>query len=99
MKTSEAFKATKAHLWDGRSVNEPRNKREFVCLAALIAGSEVHDLVVPIIQRLLGDRYTLQSWLMALGYTQEQTLNVRQMQITRHAWLDHLINHYESQGD
>ena len=99
MKTSEALKATKAHLWDGKSVNEPRNKSEFVCLAALRAGREVPDLVVPIIQRLLGDRFTLGAWLMVLGYTQEQVLNVRQMQLTRHAWLDHLINHYESQGD
>ena len=98
MKKSEAFRLTKKHLWDGRGRHVPEGKEEYVCYAAELAGPRVYGIVQPIIKRLLKGSLFLGEWLLKHHYI-DAWLNQRKYQQTRHAWVDHLITHYESLGD
>ena len=94
MKTSQALRLTKAKLWDGVSPR-PEGKAYYGCDAASMAG--VYSIVSPILIRLLGGPRTLGGWLFDRGnYEPRDTVK---MQATRHAWLDHLIEHYEALND
>lgn len=98
MKTSEALRLTKAKVWDGRGDAPPDNRGRFCCLSADCAGAGVAGIVRPIMEKLLGKYRTLGMWLSS-----QQGIdtfgNTTKLQATRHAWLDHLIAHYESIGD
>lgn len=94
MKTSEALRLTKAQLWDGVSPL-PENKFYFGCDAARSVG--VYFIVSPILIRLLDGRCSLSGWLGDIGNYDPR--NTVKMQATRHAWLDHLILHYQDLGD
>ena len=98
MKTSTAFKLTKEKLWDGRGRSIPDGKADCVCYAAANAGVQVKILVVPIIEKLLAGSVYLSGWLMK-HHGIDTWQNDLKLQRTRHAWLDHLIAHYESLGD
>lgn len=102
MKTSEALKRTKENLWDGDGdhpcVCTRKGKAAPICYAAAIAGKDVYDIVQPIISRLLGGSALLGEWLWRHHRINTYGLP-KQYQATRHAWLDHLIAHYESLGD
>lgn len=95
MKTSTAFKRTKAQLWDGKGKLQ---RGSAVCYAAIQAGDDVYDIVSPIIQQLLGGCSYLGSWLRHYHGINVGP-DIRRYQLTRHAWVDHLIAHYESIGD
>ena len=94
MKTSEAFRLTKKKLWDG--VTGLRPVLRGVCYAARDAG--VDEIVRPIIMELIKPHAFLGEWL-------EQNHGIvlcgdfARYQQTRHAWVDHLIQHYKSIGD
>lgn len=98
MKTSEAFRLTKEHLWDGRGTCVPEGKEDCVCYAAGFAGPQVYAIVQPIIKRLLNGSTFLGRWLLK-HHDIDVWLNQRKYQQTRHAWVDHLITHYEALGD
>ena len=94
MKTSTAFRLAKASLWDGEG--DIDTMREFVCIAA--GPGKAGRVVKTIIRDLIAPCITLEGWLS--DRVEENVYgNPRRMQITRHAWLDHLISHYESIGD
>lgn len=103
MKTSQAFHLTKAKLWRGRTPYAGR-KSQFICIAAASALRNPKQ-VVRIIESLLGRHPTLEGWLGTQGYS-ERNYSIENVgvwlynvQKTRHAWLDHLIEHYRSIGD
>ena len=101
MKTSKIFKEALKFLWDGI---EPKSKTKgkYVC------GCVEHvkhkyiinvDYQIKIINKLLNDHYTLETWLFHEHLISPTLDNPSQIQATRKAWLEHLINHYESIGD
>ena len=96
MKTSEALRLTKKHLFDSNG-EITRYEAYAVCTAAYKAG--VHSVVAPIIRALLKNDYPfLGNWLRA-KHGIRPNLDAKKYQQTRHAWVDHLIEHYESIGD
>ena len=95
MKTSEAFRKTKEHLWDGIRPM-PGGKAPTVYNAARHAG--VNDIVKPIIMELLRPSIFLAAWLLR-NHGIDAWADIRRYQKTKHAWIDHLIEHYESLGD
>lgn len=112
MKTSEVFRAAKKHLWTG--VGRRGIKAQFVCQALNRSWARGYvtfgdaRLAEKIIDKLLGRHCALEDWLIAKGgvpfnylYSprSEKRRNRQKLQATRHAWLDHLIQHYESIGD
>ena len=65
--------------------------------------AHVDHIVCPIITKLLGEHSSLVGWIRefhggGLSDLEIASQKVR-MQTTRHAWVDHLIKHYESIGD
>ena len=103
MKTSEAFKIAKTHLWDGRGRDNPR--KMWICVCISIAAQEKKiplkdaNRCRGIISALLGNYCTLSSWLMREHDIENPHANKVKLQATRAAWLDHLIDHYQSIGD
>lgn len=99
MKTSEALRCTKAWVWSGTEDQE--GEERYCCLAAARCGSTVHSIVRPILCDLLEGYAALETWIVnRTGETLDTLFDGNEkMQITRHAWLDHLIAHYESMGD
>lgn len=100
MKTSKALRLVKRKLWDGR---EPLNgKFGHLCTAAADAlPAQERDKVKRIFMQALHPCSTLESWLFnfhGICCWDLPDCHLR-MQITRHAWIDHLIEHYESLGD
>lgn len=105
MKTSKAFKIARNKLWDGYGTICPPGKERYICYA-LTAGGRYRSPAVRedflraerIIMTLLGGYVALELWLAGVHgigwYGQTPKL-----QATRKAWLDHLIEHYESMGD
>jgi hypothetical protein len=83
--------------------------QQFICIAlAELAWEErIGDWdrtrCTRIIEKLLGDSGTLESWLVAKGHLPENFMhdqNTRtKIMTTRRAWVDHLIKHYAAQGD
>jgi hypothetical protein len=115
MKTSEAFKLARDRLWDGRGEDLPWNKHRYICVAldnVAPRGVSLHCQVI--ISRLLdptgdGNPDTLEDWLIKqghLGWEFYMSKSVwdypdlrRKVQVTRRAWLNHLIKYYRSIGD
>jgi hypothetical protein len=95
MKTSEAFRLTKEKLYDGVGPC-PEGMSWNVCGAAMYAG--VYNKVKCIIMDLIKPYLYLGNWLKE-KYKIQANHDMRRYQITRHAWVDHLIEHYESLGD
>lgn len=94
MKTSEAFRLTKLRV----EISPAYLYSQYICLAAEEVGVEV--IVRAIIMPLLNGNSTLGGWLDERGIDCFSTKEAkRKLQRTRHAWLDHLIAHYESLGD
>ena len=100
MKTSDVFKAAKLQLWDGVPKNYSDDKRSHICLAIEIADvpTKYQRKAQRIVQKLLHPYATLNQWLLNEKHINPM-LQHKKLQETRQAWLDHLINHYESIGD
>ena len=97
MKTSQVFIRAKNLLSTG-----PNDKRkpEYICYAIEKTRCSYVDKVrtTGIITEGLSDYLTLGIWLEnEKGIVNDRT--GEKLQTTRHAWLDHLIEHYESIGD
>ena len=113
MKTSHVFKKAKRIL--ARNYKETkwqwgeRNKREqFICIALcrLASDGEItkadRHRCEKIVMDLLGGYGTLESWLIEQGHapgTPFTGAHHTKVQVTRHAWLAHLIAHYKAKGD
>ena len=96
MKTSEVFKRAKNLL----STGDNMGKTDYVCYAIdrTRCTKVDKDKAKKIIAKLLQGHFTFATWLR-----HEKNINGFKdpvaMQITRHAWLDHLITHYSNIGD
>ena len=97
MKTSEALKLTKRHIWDGYR-DRCYDKERYICLAALTESITVHEHVKYVVMPLLGDCETLEAWLYK-HYRIHADSDMPKLQHTRHKWIEHLIQHYENLGD
>ena len=101
MKTSKVFKAAKKRLWDGEGHWLKSGKNRFVCHAIWEdpdVRAEDKRKAMNIVENLLGPHETLEDWLFAKHQIRAYQ-DKHQAQETRQAWLNHLINHYESIGD
>ena len=97
MKTSEAFRLTKVKVWDGKN-NRSLGQSSYICFAASNALRKPGQ-VTKVIEKLLDGHASMHSWLIAQGCEPWQEVSQLRIQTTRHAWLDHLIEHYKSIGD
>ena len=97
MKTSEVFKRAKKLLSTGP---DDWGKPEYICYAIdKTRCSEVDkDRTTEIIMKLLDGNYTFGGWLEHVKGIENDRTGAK-IQITRHAWLDHLITHYSNIGD
>ena len=97
MKTSQVFIRAKKFLSTGTG---SRGKTEYICYAIDETRCSVGDKekAKSIIMKLLDNNYTLGTWLENVKGI-ENDRRGEKVQETRHAWLDHLIAHYESIGD
>ena len=98
MKTSKVFKLAKRSLWDGKE--EIGYKTSYVCLAIDCTKAPFEDKgrAKKIVGELLCPHTTLRNWL----FLEKRIITAgkfKKLQATRHAWLDHLIEHYASIGD
>jgi hypothetical protein len=100
MKTSDVFKAAKLQLWDGVPKNYSDDKHSHICLAIEIADvpTKYQRKAQRIVQKLIHPYATLSCWLQNEKHINPMYKSEK-LQVTRHAWLDHLIAHYESIGD
>lgn len=101
MKTSEVFKRAKAKL---QVAKKSEGKERFICYALNRTEASNHDIQMAknIVRDLLCGCVTLESWLSAKHGVKQNCYTLagtKKMQATRHAWLDHLIEHYEAKGD
>jgi hypothetical protein len=100
MKTSKIFRAAKAQLWDGEGHWLARKKDRFVCHAIDASNARDRDKLKAkrIVDDLLGEHETWENWLFS-NHQIKAYQDMPRAQETRRAWLDHLIEHYESLGD
>ena len=112
MKTSEAFKEARKRLWNGIGEYCGANKDHFICVAldhAVAVDTATVIRCQVILDNLLEQHGCLEDWLIAKEHLDPMFLSqhsvedfpdiMRKVQVTRRAWLDHLINHYQSIGD
>lgn len=105
MKTSEALIATKAYVRTPESVRKNlfTGNVRYICYAANCLKNPVgRDKVKLAIKQSLNGYGCLETWLQEKHGIQNQKGELEyycQIQLTRHAWLDHLIEHYKSIGD
>jgi len=103
MKTSEVFKRVKVHLEMGGCMAH----HHYICYALneLYFRGNIPDVqrtkCKRIVLNLLKNCDSLNEWLAANHKIHiEQTKEYHdKMKVTRLAWLEHLINHYEAKGD
>lgn len=97
MKTSQVFIRAKKLLSTGP---DDWGKPEYICYAIEITRCSVGDKerTTSIIMSLLDGCYTFGLWLKDKKGIENDLVGAK-VQETRHAWLDHLIKHYESIGD
>ena len=97
MKTSQVFIRAKNNLYTGHG---SKGKTEYICYAIEKTRCSEVDKVrtTEIIMGGLSGWVTLGSWLENEKGIENDRHGVK-LQETRHAWLDHLIEHYESIGD
>ena len=101
MKISQVFRKAKKHLAMNYKEVYRKGKETYICSAIEICGVRHLDIVRAqnIIKNLLGtEHYTFASWLSDNGVL-DPLSDYPKLQETRQAWLDHLIEHYESIGD
>jgi hypothetical protein len=103
------FAAAKAHLWDG-ALDEVRGSTSttYICWAIDRATVSPRDPVRRACKKIISDRLdgkgTLQEWLAHKNFadwilTRKKLSTVDQnlkLQITRHAWLDSLIEEFSA---
>ena len=99
MKTSEIFKQAKKILWKGGH-NQRAGKDKFICCAIdkLDIPQDERTRAERLIHSYLGGYSTFEIWL-AREHGLDSYHMPEKVQQTRHAWLAHLIEHYESIGD
>lgn len=97
MKTSQVFIRAKKLLATG--LND-KGKPEYICYAIDRTRCYKRDKekAKDIIVNLLEGSYAFGGWLENVKGIKNDLVGAK-MQETRHAWLDHLIEHYESIGD
>lgn len=97
MKTSQVFTRAKKLLSTGPCQN---GKTEYICYAIEQTRCPFPDKqkATDIIMKLLDNNYTFGAWLENVKGIENDRCGEK-VQETRHAWLDHLIEHYESIGD
>lgn len=97
MKTSQVFTRAKNLLSTGPA---DRNKTEYICYAIdRTRYPKVNrEKAKNIIMGLLDNNYTFGGWLEHVKGIENDGFGAK-VQETRHAWLDHLIEHYESIGE
>ena len=97
MKTSQVFIRAKKLLSTGP---DDWGKPEYICYAIEKTRCSEVDKVrtTEIIMEGLSGWVTLGSWLVNEKGIENDRRGAK-VQETRHAWLDHLIEHYESIGD
>lgn len=106
MKTSEVFRKVKLHLTDKWTRDTPADRR-YICMAVSklyfngMIGDRDRTRCRRLIMAHLGGKYSLEHWLwvnhnIGVLHTRE---HINKSIVTRKAWLDHLINHYEAKGD
>lgn len=97
MKTSQVFTRAKKLLSTGPA---DYGKTEYICYAIDRTRSYERDKqkAKDIIMELLDGWQTFGSWLEREKGIENSRTGAK-IQETRHAWLDHLIEHYESIGE
>ena len=97
MKTSQVFTRAKTFLSTGP---DDWGKTEYICYAIDRVRCSARDKqkAKSIIMKLLDNNYTFGAWLKYKKGIKNDNIGAK-VQETRHAWLDHLIEHYESIGD
>ena len=106
MKTSEAFKIARRHLWSGTGVQRLGTRYCCLVLDNYVEDEDVADRCKKIIRSLLDGYETLEDWLITAEHLPEdyylspdEDIYNQKIQATRKAWLDHLIKHYKAIGD
>lgn len=104
MKTSEVFRRVRKHLHDGGNMAV---HQRYICFALrqLYQNGMIGDVDRTRCRRLiyvhLGNQPSLEAWLYnkhGVTLTRTPSYN-KKIMATRKAWLTHLIEHYEAQGD
>ncbi len=106
MKTSEAFKIARRHLWSGTGVQILGSRYCCLMLDKHVEDEDVADRCKKIISSLLDGHETLEDWLIDADHlpwdyylSPDKDIYVQKIQTTRKAWLNHLIEHYKALGD
>lgn len=92
LQIAQAFRAAKQVLWDGRGQWQDGTDL-FICFAIERSGHPSEQDACAIVHERLDGRPSLGTWLMAQGITD---FTRRQLQAHRHAWLDQLIEEFDS---
>ena len=106
MKTSEVFRRVKLHLTDKWTELTPTDRR-YICMALTklylngMIGDRDRTRCRRLIRAHLDNAFSLEHWLwlnhkIHVSYT---PADINKSIVTRKAWLDHLITHYETKGD
>jgi hypothetical protein len=95
-KLSRVFRAAKKILWDGDNYE----LNTYICHAIERTNFKLGDQyrAKKVIQNLLEGEVCLEQWLWE-KHRITGSSDDKKIQQTRHAWLNHLIKHYESIGD
>lgn len=105
MKTSEVLAKVFMHLGTGENMMSHRrhicNAIDYLYFHAKVIGDIDRTRVKNLIRGHLGLYATLEWWLYKNhGIPIRNTMAYRKkIMVTRHAWLAHLIEHYQSKGD
>ena len=97
MKTSQVFTRAKKFLSTGHG---DYGKTAYICYSIDRVRCSARDKqkARDIIMQLLDNNYTFGGWLENVKGIENDRTGAK-LQETRHAWLDHLIEHYESLGE
>lgn len=106
MKTSQVLQRVWVHLGDGRQ--DMAAHRRFICHAiqylyyvVAVIGDGDRTRTLKLIRSHLDGAASLEHWLavhhdIEISYKRPY---IRKIMTTRKAWLEHLIQHYQSKGD
>lgn len=92
LQIAQAFRAAKERLWDGRG-QWPDGMNSSICFAIVESGHPSKQGACAIVDERLDGQPYLGTWLRAQGITD---FTRQQLQAHRHAWLDQLIEEFES---
>lgn len=105
MKTSEVFTHAKKYLAKNPKEIGSYHKTQWICYAINHTGLDgaLHKDIAKaknIIAELIKPLGCFETWLSVNHNIECETRrDFNKLQVTRHAWLDHLIAHYQSMGD